>query len=38
VIDHLKANPDALEVVFTQVDGGTLGNYQAHVQVQANDV
>jgi hypothetical protein len=38
VIDHLKANPEALQVVFTQVDGGTVANYKAHVEVKATDV
>jgi hypothetical protein len=38
VIEHLKENPDALKVVFTSVDGGILGNYAAHVEVQASDV
>jgi hypothetical protein len=38
VIEHLKDNPEALEVVFTQVDGGTLANYKAHVAVKASDV
>jgi phenylpyruvate tautomerase PptA (4-oxalocrotonate tautomerase family) len=38
VIEHLKENPDALKVVFTSVDGGNLGNYGAHVEVQASDV
>jgi hypothetical protein len=38
VLEHLKSNPEALEVVFTSVDGGTIGNYAAHVQVNASDV
>jgi hypothetical protein len=38
VVEHLKDNPDALKVIFTQVDGGNLGNYRAHVEVQASDV
>jgi phenylpyruvate tautomerase PptA (4-oxalocrotonate tautomerase family) len=38
VVEHLKENPEALKVIFTHVDGGNIGNYAAHVEVQATDV
>src|SRR5436305_9593720 len=38
VIRHLKENPDALQVVFTQVAGPHHTNqFKAHVQVNAPD-
>jgi hypothetical protein len=39
VIKHLKDNPDALEVVFTQVASPhNTGQFKAHVKVNASDV
>jgi hypothetical protein len=39
VIEHLKQNPDALEVVFTQVaNPHDVSQFRAHVQVKAQDV
>jgi hypothetical protein len=39
VIRHLKENPDALQVVFTQVASPHHTNqFKAHVQVNATDV
>jgi len=38
VIEHLKANPLALEVVFTAVPSEhSIGEFAAHVQVKATD-
>jgi phenylpyruvate tautomerase PptA (4-oxalocrotonate tautomerase family) len=39
VVRHLKENPDALEVVFTQVASPhSTGEFKAHVRVNASDV
>jgi uncharacterized protein (DUF2267 family) len=39
VIRHLKENPDALQVVFTQVPNPhVIGDFEARVQVNATDV
>jgi hypothetical protein len=39
VIEHLKANPDALRVVFTQVASPhSVSDFAARVEVQAGDV
>jgi len=39
VIKHLKDNPEALEVIFTQVPGpSTTSQYKAHVRVNVSDV
>ena len=39
VIEHLKANPEALKVVFTKVAGPAgVSQFEAHVEVQAGDV
>jgi hypothetical protein len=39
VIKHLKDNPDALEVVFTQVASPhNTSEFKAHVKVNASDV
>jgi hypothetical protein len=39
IIEHLIANPLALEVVFTQVPGPEpVSAYKAHVEVKASDV
>jgi hypothetical protein len=39
VIKHLKDNPQALEVVFTQVASPhSTGQFKAHVQVNVLDV
>ncbi len=39
VIEHLKANPDALKVVFTQVASPhNVSEFAAHVELQAVDV
>ena len=39
VIEHLKSNPQALEVVFTQVASPhNVSQFRAHVQVKATDV
>jgi hypothetical protein len=39
VIKHLKDNPDALEVVFTQVASPhNTSDFKAHVKVNASDV
>ena len=38
VIEHLKANPEALQVVFTAVPSPhTIGEFAAHVEVKATD-
>jgi hypothetical protein len=39
VIAHLKAHPEAFEVVFTEVPSNhTISEFGAHVQVKASDV